>query len=162
MEENNLRQMGSGHHRKRLQTGIHRNSSILGYKTYKNFRKKHASCTKRNELFARKTGCGKSECKGNAFRFLQHIVSSPKEERGNETRNKLEASQSILSQETFQDGYFEQGVKPGYERRLGSNNRFKRCILPFENFQRSSEVPSILLRRGGLSVLVPRVPRGCS
>ena len=31
--------MGSGHHRKRLQTGIHRNSSIFGYKTYKNFGK---------------------------------------------------------------------------------------------------------------------------
>ena len=72
-----------------------------------------------------------------ASRFLQHIVSSLKEERGNETRNKFEASQSILGQETFQDEYFEQDVKPGYERRLGTNNRFKRCILPFENFQRS-------------------------
>ena len=85
-------------------------------------------------------------------RFLQYVISGPKEKRGNETCYQSEATQQVSAEKTLQNGHHEKSVKSCSKRRLEYKSGFKRRILPHRNSQNTSSISSFLLQGQSLSV----------
>jgi len=152
MGKNNHRQVGFGHNKGRLQTGIFKQASFQWDKTHQCICKRSTFDKRRNRKFVAKKCHRNCSFQSNAQRFLQYVVSSSQKERGIKTSHKSETPQQVSPEATFQNGHHSKSIKLGREGRLGNFGRFKRRISPFVCVQKPSQVPEISISGQGLSI----------
>lgn len=152
MGKNNIRPMGSVHHKRRLQTRVSSKTSIFRHCLHKYSKERRKYCFRGGNFSFGKRRYRKSTYRTNSSRFLQYLISSCQEKRQNETCYKLETSQSIPVQETFQDGYTHESDKFSKTKRLGCLNRSERCISAHTNFSGSQKISEVLFPRPMLPV----------
>lgn len=144
--------MGFGNNKTGVQIGIYQETKIPRVKTDKCFYGKSTFYSRRNKQSFTKKSHRNSTPKEHLFRFLQHIVPCTQKEWGNETSHKFKTSKRVSLQKEIQNGHFVESSESSGKRRLGNIDRFKGCLLPYKNVQRSSSVSAIHVSGNSLPV----------
>lgn len=152
MARNNQRSVGTRYNKERVPTRICSKTTVFGNQRNKSEKTRSKSYTFRNSRASAKK-CNRGSTKSfDKNRFLQYIVFSGKEKRGNETSYQSQTPQQVSTEKTLQNGYNEKGLKLSSKRRLVSKSRFKRCVFPYRNLSTASEIPTVFFQGDSLSV----------
>ena len=152
METHYRRQMGVVNNSKWVQVRISKSSTILRNQRNTCECKQPGYPKFRSRKFASKSSDRTCTFCSTTTRFLQYLFPGPQKVRRVTGCDKFETPQSVPQNTTFQNGYFENGLKPSKERRLGHFYRPKRCIFPYHGPQKTQEIPSFLHSGQSISV----------
>ena len=144
--------MGVVNNSKWVQVGISKSSTILRNQRNTCECKQPGYPKFRSRKFASKSSDRTCTFCSTTTRFLQYLFPGPQKVRRVAGCDKFETPQSVPQNTTFQNGYFENGLKPSKERRLGHFYRPKRCIFPYHGPQKTQEIPSFLHSGQSISV----------
>ena len=136
--------MGSVSSSDRLQTRICSKTTIHGDKADEHSLQKSRNFSKRNNRTTSKRCNRKSTKSQSKCRFLQYTFSGAKKIWKTETCDKPETPQQVSRKETFQNGHISKSSELSDTRRLGSFDRFNRCLSPHTNFPKTSSISEVL------------------
>ncbi|VDH92527.1 Hypothetical predicted protein [Mytilus galloprovincialis] len=85
-------------------------------------------------------------------RFLQYTFSGSQENRRFKTCDKLETSQPVSEEATFQNGHFNKSFESSKTPRLGVVSRSERCISPYSSSQNTQKISTFLHTRQMLPI----------
>ncbi|VDI60040.1 Hypothetical predicted protein [Mytilus galloprovincialis] len=146
MGTNNRRSMGAFCYKKRLQTGILRDSKEHRNKIHLCICKRSRYFRYRSKRASTKGSCRICTSERNRKRFLQHIFSCPKKNGGHETSN-LKTPQQVSPKTTLQNGFLFYGSQSGETRRLGNQSGLKGRIFTRPNLQNAQEISEVLSKK---------------
>ena len=143
MERNNNRFLGSGCNREWLQTRVCQKTTIFRDQGNKSsFSSKRFDRKRNRSSFGKK--CNRNSTRtSNSVRFLQYVISSPKEKWGNETCDQSKTSQQLSRKEAFQNGHNNKGDKSGEKGRLEHQFGSKRCLFSHKSVQETQKVSQV-------------------
>ena len=133
-----------------LQIGVRTKTSISGSKTNKSSFQSSSNYSGRNKQ-SFKQKCNRN-CRSQTLskRFLQYVISGTKEKWGIEASHKFKTPKHVSEEKAFQDGNNVKSPKLSSKGRLCNQFRSKRRLLSSENFQGTSQIPSVCISGGNL------------
>ncbi|VDH92273.1 Hypothetical predicted protein [Mytilus galloprovincialis] len=149
---NNRRSMGTENFTRGFEIRISRNSSLDRYKTH------FCQCEESTYYFSRGRRFNRKKCNRDCTssrdtsRFLQYTFSGSQENRRFKTCDKLETSQPVSEEATFQNGHFNKSLESSKAPRLGVVSRSERCISPYSSSQNTQKISTFLHTRQMLPI----------
>ncbi|VDI72859.1 Hypothetical predicted protein [Mytilus galloprovincialis] len=149
---NNRRSMGTENFTRGFEIRISRNSSLDRYKTHFCQCEESTYYLSRGRRFNRKKCNRDCTSSRDTSRFLQYTFSGSQENRRFKTCDKLETSQPVSEEATFQNGHFNKSLESSKAPRLGVVSRSERCISPYSSSQNTQKISTFLHTRQMLPI----------